>query len=74
MRIVVDNTEIDVDLEHYDDWKEEWLRAHGMSYESPLYTHAVSKQIDREYVESVKEMGRGYYQVICENYSQKYAL
>lgn len=72
MNIVVDNVEIRVNLEHYDDWKEAWLGVHGIDSLSTHYTYAVSKQINREYVESVKGMGEKFYKVICEEYDHKF--
>ncbi len=72
MRIVVDDKEIDVNLEHYDEWKDAWLKTCGMTTDSPRYTHAVAKQIDREYATAVERMGKEYYQVVCEKYSEKY--
>ena len=73
MRIVVDDREINVNLEHYNDWKAAWLRTHQMTEDSPRYTYLISKQIDREYVAQVEAMGEEHYQVVCEEYSKKYS-
>lgn len=72
MRMVVDNKEIEVDLNHYDSWKEAWMANHGITRANGLYTYSVSRCIDREYARHVRTMGKKFYRVVCEDYVNRY--